>query len=71
MDLAMRDMEAAIEEIAACRLSASKYRQAGFVAYADWLSQNAKAAERWLVKAGQAYPRRCDAFGLASPPARA
>lgn len=60
-DLAMRDMEAAIEEAAICRVRASQYRQMGFHAYADFLTQNAKGAEKWLIKAGKAYPNRCGA----------
>ena len=65
-DLAMRDMEAAIEEISACRLEAAQYRQLGmFDAYVTELLRNAKGAERWLLKAGKAYPRRCDSAGNA------
>ena len=60
-DLAMRDMEVAIEEVATCRLRASEYRQRGFHAYADELMRNAKDAEKWLTKAGRVYPVRCGA----------
>lgn len=62
-DLAMRDMEVAIEEAAACRLRASQYKQLGFHAYTDWLLSNARGAERWLVRAGKVYPARCGADG--------
>lgn len=62
-DLAMRDMEAAIHEASICRLRASEYRQLGFRAYADWLQNNARNAEKWLIKAGKHYPARCDAQG--------
>jgi hypothetical protein len=59
----MRDMDVAIETIANCRLHASRYRQMGFIWYADWLLENARNAERWLVKAGKVYPARCDSQG--------
>ena len=62
-DIAMRDMEAAIYEASECRRTASEARQAGFLALAEHLSANAKGAEKWLVKAGRAYPSRCDACG--------
>ena len=46
--------EAAIETIAACRLEESRIRQLKmFPVYADWLRENAKQAERWLVKKGK------------------
>ena len=61
VDLAMRDMEVAIEEASICRLRASEYRQLGFHAYADELMSNAKGAEKWLIKAGRVYPARCGA----------
>ena len=35
----------------------------GFGALADFCLENARAAERWLVKAGRAYPHECDAAG--------
>jgi hypothetical protein len=62
-DCAMRDMECAIEVAASSRLLASQYRQLGFHALADFHRDNAKGAERWLVKAGQVYPLRCDSLG--------
>lgn len=63
-DLAMRDMEVAIETVSLCRLRASQWRQLGFHVYADWLLDNAKGAEKWLVKAGNAYPDRCNSNGM-------
>ncbi len=65
VDLAMRDMDCAIEVAASSRLLASQYRQLGFRALADFHRDNAKAVERWLVKAGRAYPLRCDSLGNA------
>ena len=70
VDDAMRDMEAAIYEAAECRRKASEARQDGYPDYARFLSDNAKGAERWLEKAGRAYPRRCDAQGKAIKEAR-
>lgn len=61
----MRDMEAAIETASICRQRASECRQLGFRAYADWLLENAKGAERWLLKAGKVYPAQCSADGKA------
>ncbi len=58
-DQAIRDMDAASETIAACRLDASRYRQMGLGVLAGWCLANAKAAERWLVRAAKAYPERC------------
>ena len=68
----MRDMEVAMETISNCRLAASQYRQMATASngsriaislntYADWLTNNAKEAEKWLVKAGKVYPNRCPA----------
>ena len=62
-DLAMRDMEVAIEEAATCRLRASEYRQLGFHAYAGELLANANGAEKWLIQAGKVYPARCGSDG--------
>lgn len=62
-DLAMRDMECAIDVAATSRQLASLYRQAGFPALADFHRDNARGAERWLIKAGRAYPLRCDSTG--------
>ena len=62
-DLAMRDMDAAIEEAATCRERASQCRQLGFNAYAAALLDNAKGAEKWLVQAGKVYPARCGTNG--------
>lgn len=45
--------ECAMDTISACRLDEPKMRKAGFIAYADWLKENAKAAERWLVRKGK------------------
>jgi hypothetical protein len=44
-------LECAEETIHHCRLEASMYRQAGFKTISDWLTENANAAEVWLVKA--------------------
>ena len=63
MDEAMRDMDAAIHEASECRRKASEMKQSGFTAYAEFLFENAKSAEKWLLKAGQAYPSRCGASG--------
>lgn len=42
-----------MQTVAACRLEASRQKQIGtFKEYAAWLLENAKAAERWLVKGG-------------------
>jgi hypothetical protein len=47
----MAAQECAMETIAACRLEASKLNQMRiFPEYAAWLRDNAKAAERWLVR---------------------
>jgi hypothetical protein len=46
-----RDIDAALETAAACRVEASPIRQTGiFAEYARWLLENARAAERWAVK---------------------
>lgn len=58
-DLAIRDMDEATYTMQACRLEASKFRQMGFDALADDLQRNARAAEKWLVKAARVYPKRC------------
>lgn len=58
-DLAMRDMDVAIETITESRLAASKYRQLGFLALSDWHRDNARGAEKWLIRAGKLYPARC------------
>lgn len=58
-DLAMRDMDVAIETVAASRLAASKYKQSGFLALSDWHRENASGAEKWLIRAGKLYPARC------------
>lgn len=63
IDLAMRDMDCAIETIAVSRRLASEYRQAGFASLADFHRDNARYAEQWLVKAGKAYPLCCDSLG--------
>jgi hypothetical protein len=55
----MRDMEVAIETIAHSRLWSSRYRQMGFGVLADFHKENARNAEKWLVKASQVYPARC------------
>ena len=62
-----RDMETAIQTISMCRLYAPMYRQFGFIHYAEFLLANARRAERWLVKAGEAYPRQCDSSGKPVP----
>jgi hypothetical protein len=67
-DLAMRDMDCAIETIASSRRLASEYRQLGFRALADFHRDNANGAERWLLKAGKVYPRRCNSLGHAQKP---
>jgi hypothetical protein len=64
-DLAMRDMDCAIETIATSRKLASEYRQLGFRVMADFHRDNATAAERWLGKAAKVYPRHCDSLGHA------
>ena len=64
-DLALRDMEVAMETVAKCRRRSSECRQIGLPDCAHDLLANARAAERWLVKAGRAYPLRCDANGAA------
>lgn len=63
IDLAMRDIEAAISEVETCRLRASQFRQMGLCGHADSLLDNAKSAEKWLVCAGRIYPSRCSALG--------
>jgi len=62
-DLAMRAMECASETAQRCRREASEYRQLGFGALASFCADNAKGAERWLVKAAAAYPAECDHKG--------
>lgn len=62
-DLAMRDMEACIYTIAISRRLASEYRQLGLKRLSEHLKDNARAAEKWLVKAGRSYPLRCDSKG--------
>lgn len=62
-DLAMRDMDCAIETIALARQLASKYRQLGYDSVADFHQENANGAERWLLKAAKVYPLRCDSLG--------
>lgn len=68
VDLAMRDMEAAMDCISGCRLEASRWRQIGFVVWADYLDQNANGAEKWLVRVAKAYPDRCDHLGKRKRP---
>lgn len=63
-DLALRDMDVAMNTISASRLAASQYRQAGFHALADHHRDNANGAERWLLKAAKAYPNRLSAQGV-------
>jgi hypothetical protein len=65
IDLAMRDMDGAIETIASSRQLASEYRQLGLHSLADFHRKNTLGAERWLVKAGKVYPIRCDSRGHA------
>lgn len=67
IDLAMRDMDAAAATIAYCNQATSECRQLGFATLASYHRDNSKAAERWLVKAGQAYPRCCDARTRPTP----
>jgi hypothetical protein len=62
-DLALRDMEAAMDTIAASRRAASEYRQMGFKALADYHRDNANGAERWLLRAAKAYPKRVNHLG--------
>lgn len=45
--------EEAMNTIAACRLEEPVMRRAGFDAIADYLRDNAKEAERWLVRQGR------------------
>ena len=45
-----RDIDAALETASRCREDASIYRQLGFDTLARWLTDNAKAAERWASK---------------------
>jgi hypothetical protein len=52
LDFSLAAQEAAMDTIAACREDEPKIRRAGFAAYADWLKDNARAAERWLVRKG-------------------
>jgi hypothetical protein len=63
MDHAMAAMGCATETTERCRLLGSEYRQAGFHALADFYRDNAKAAERWLMKAAAAYPAEVDHKG--------
>lgn len=49
-----REIDEAMETASRCRLLSSQVRQLGlFDAYADWLRDNAKGAERWAVKAAK------------------
>jgi hypothetical protein len=45
-----RDIDAALETASNCRRDASIYRQMGFTVLAQWLIENAKAAEKWATK---------------------
>ena len=51
-------IEVALETASECRIWASRYRQMGFKAYARYLSKNADAAERWVVKAATGASRQ-------------
>jgi hypothetical protein len=44
-----RDMDAALDTAARCRLEASRLSQMGFKVSAKWHLENAKAAERWAA----------------------
>ena len=68
-ELAMRDMDIAMETASACRERASELRQLGFGFVADEMIRNARGAERWLVNAAAAYPRRCSHDGRPVCPA--
>ncbi len=45
-----KEIDAALETASNCRRDASIMRQLGFAAYAQWLLNNAKQAERWAAK---------------------
>jgi hypothetical protein len=49
-DRRARDIDAALDTASRCRLDASIYRQLGFAVFAQWLSDNAKAAESWATR---------------------
>jgi hypothetical protein len=50
--------EVAADVMGDSRLWASRYKQMGFAALSDFHRDNAKAAERWMIKAANARARR-------------